>query len=351
MAKKRIRIKDIALASGVSTGTVDRVIHKRGNVNPQVKKRVEEVMKELNYQPNIIAQTLANNKVFRIGTLIPNFERERYWELPILGIQEAQKSNGHFPIEIQHYFYDVHRVQTFELQAKKLLDNLPDALIMAPIFAKEANAFLEVFIQHKIPYILINNNLKREGQLCYIGQDSYQCGVLGARLLYKEHKQNPTYILLHLEEEENIENAPHIGQKEAGFYSFFEKVKGNHQIIKKVYSDVKNKMKLEEFLFQIAAEYPEPDGIFLSTSKAYQLIEILGDQLPKTALVSFDLLSQNIEYLKAGKINYLINQNPKKQGSLALSNLLDFLLLKKEVAPIQYLPLDIVIKENVDYYL
>ena len=65
MAKKRVRIKDIAIAAGVSTGTVDRVIHNRGNVLPKVKKRVEEVMKTLDYQPNLLASTLANNKVLK----------------------------------------------------------------------------------------------------------------------------------------------------------------------------------------------------------------------------------------------------------------------------------------------
>ena len=59
---KRVRIKDIAERAGVSKGTVDRVIHNRGNVAPAVKQRVLEVMKELNYRPNILASALAYNK-------------------------------------------------------------------------------------------------------------------------------------------------------------------------------------------------------------------------------------------------------------------------------------------------
>ena len=48
--KKRVRIKDIADKAGVSTGTVDRVLHDRGRVAPNVKKRVLEVVDELGYE-------------------------------------------------------------------------------------------------------------------------------------------------------------------------------------------------------------------------------------------------------------------------------------------------------------
>ena len=50
MAEK-IRIKDIAERAGVSVGTVDRVLHKRPNVSESALKRVEKVLKEMNYQP------------------------------------------------------------------------------------------------------------------------------------------------------------------------------------------------------------------------------------------------------------------------------------------------------------
>ena len=55
---KRVRIKDVAKKAGVSTGTMDRVIHNRGRVAPVVNKRVLEVMKELGFQHNLIASTL-----------------------------------------------------------------------------------------------------------------------------------------------------------------------------------------------------------------------------------------------------------------------------------------------------
>ena len=50
---EKIKIKDIAEKAGVSSGTVDRVLHKRGNVSEAAQKKVEEVLKHINYTPNV----------------------------------------------------------------------------------------------------------------------------------------------------------------------------------------------------------------------------------------------------------------------------------------------------------
>ena len=46
---KTYRIKDIAELSGVSTGTVDRILHNRGKVSEEAQKKVEKVLKEIDY--------------------------------------------------------------------------------------------------------------------------------------------------------------------------------------------------------------------------------------------------------------------------------------------------------------
>jgi len=51
----RIRIKDIAQMAGVSVGTVDRVLHSRSGVSESSRIKVEEILKKLNYQPNMYA--------------------------------------------------------------------------------------------------------------------------------------------------------------------------------------------------------------------------------------------------------------------------------------------------------
>ena len=55
---ERVRIKDIAKMADVSVGTVDRVIHGRSGVSESSRKRVEEILKQLDYQPNMYATHL-----------------------------------------------------------------------------------------------------------------------------------------------------------------------------------------------------------------------------------------------------------------------------------------------------
>ena len=59
---ERIRIKDIARLADVSVGTVDRVLHGRTGVSEASRKRVEEILKQLDYQPNMYASALASNR-------------------------------------------------------------------------------------------------------------------------------------------------------------------------------------------------------------------------------------------------------------------------------------------------
>ena len=61
---ERIRIKDIARLADVSVGTVDRVLHGRTGVSEASRKRVEEILKQLDYQPNMYASALASNKKY-----------------------------------------------------------------------------------------------------------------------------------------------------------------------------------------------------------------------------------------------------------------------------------------------
>ena len=64
--KGSYRIKDIAIMSGVSTGTVDRIIHNRGKVSEEARIKVEEVLKKVDYRPNIVASALASKKNLQV---------------------------------------------------------------------------------------------------------------------------------------------------------------------------------------------------------------------------------------------------------------------------------------------
>lgn len=351
--KERIRIKDIAVKAGVSTGTVDRVIHNRGNVSPVTRQRVKEVMEELGYEPNIMASTLAYNRTFRIVVLLPDYKNDPYWELPRQGIEKAHLATRHYGLVLDWFFFDPLRVDDFTEKAASIWKSpqAPDAVLFAPVFLKESQSLLDRCRETGTPNVMINTNVQNSNSLCYVGQDSYQSGVLAARLLNFGVNQGETVLMLNLDQ--SITNAKHLIDKERGFRDYWnDKSERRISIIKKDFEDFNIQDELQALLDGLFRDHPRLSGIFVSNSRAYRVVECLSEhQLNKIKIVGYDLIDANVQYLRSNKIDFIINQNPVKQGYLGLTNIANHLIFKKEIDPLQYLPLDIVVQENLEYYL
>ena len=71
MSKKTLRatIKEVASVAGVSTQTVSRVINERPDVSPETRKRVQEVIKKLSYQPSALARSLISQRSHALGVV------------------------------------------------------------------------------------------------------------------------------------------------------------------------------------------------------------------------------------------------------------------------------------------
>jgi DNA-binding LacI/PurR family transcriptional regulator len=88
--KQRITIKDVAQKAGVSTQTVSRVINYRPDVSPETRERVQRVIKEMGYSPNVIARSLSRGRTNTLGVV--GFGLEYFGSTSVLtGIE--QKSN------------------------------------------------------------------------------------------------------------------------------------------------------------------------------------------------------------------------------------------------------------------
>jgi len=76
-----ITIIDIAEKSGVSRGTVDRVINNRGRVSPVKRDAVLAAVNELGYKPNLIARALVTGKTGIYGLTIPDLQHYIFSEI------------------------------------------------------------------------------------------------------------------------------------------------------------------------------------------------------------------------------------------------------------------------------
>lgn len=67
-------IRDVAVYAGVGVGTVSRALNKTGYVSEETRKKIDEAVKALNYQPNELARNLYRNRSGIIGVIVPDLE-------------------------------------------------------------------------------------------------------------------------------------------------------------------------------------------------------------------------------------------------------------------------------------
>jgi LacI family transcriptional regulator len=349
MNPKNIRIKDIARLAGVSKGTVDRVLHKRGRVSEEAHLKVMKVLEEIDYKPNLIARTLSSNRNYRIIALLPNPASDEYWAQTEAGVRQAEAEWEHYNVTVELLVFDQYNKESFKEMAQQALQSKPDGIITAPIFYDEALVFFEGLNKEAIPYVLFNTNIPGVHPLSFIGQDSFHSGKVGAELMYLGQHEGGRLAVLHLDEDSH--NSVHLIEKERGFREFFRNKNGLCFEIKET-SLRPNETGFEDSLNQLLKD-PELKGIFVSTSKGTSVVasclEKKGKQ--KVRLIGYDILEENLRYLRRGTIDFLINQNPKRQAFLSISHMANHLIFKKAAPEKDLFPLEVITQQNVDSYL
>lgn len=351
MEKTITRIKDIAEKAQVSTGTVDRVLHNRGRVSEEVRQRVLQIAKEMNYEPNLLARALVTNRTYTIAALIPDPAADSYWQAPKTGIEKAETELKQYGVVVKQFIFDPFHAASFRENADKLTNSIFDAILVAPIFYRESLTYFNVWKKKGVPFVLFNTHIPDYEPLMYIGQDSYLSGYLAGKIFHFGHQESGTFLVAHIDE--NMQDSSHLVKKEQGFSDYFQQntSPASYNIIHTQLNRGADKEAFAAQLDKLLTGNAGIKGIFVTNSKSYMVAEYLQERgHKKINLVGYDLVEKNLHFLNAGVINFLINQNPKGQGYHSIYGLADHLIFKKKVEPIKYLPLDIITKENLQYY-
>lgn len=346
---KNIRIKDIAKLAGVSVGTVDRVLHNRGRVSDDALKKVTEVMNQIDYKPNLIARTLGSNKNYRIAALIPDPTVDPYWAQSNLGIIQAQTEWAQYGVIVDTYSFDLYDKNSFHTLAQEVVEQHPDGIVIAPIFYHESLPAFEYFQSSEIPYVLFNTNIHEAKALAFIGQNLNQSGRVGAQLMMLGQQGPGTFAVLHIDED--VQDSVHLLEKERGFRDYVaEKSRSKFEIIDFALNPRKPSFDNE---LTMLLDLDGLKGIFVSTSKGTAVAASFLEKHGKNdiRLIGYDILNDNLKYLRSGTIDFLINQNPKRQALLGISHLVNHLMFKKSTPTTDLFPLEIITQQNVDSYL
>ena len=349
MENKQYTIKDIARMAGVSAGTVDRVIHQRGEVSENSKRKVEQILKDINYQPNVYAIGLARKKKYLFGCLIPKYQPNDYWYSVAQGIRKALEELSSFNIHVEFIYYDHSDKTSFLSEGKKLIAQSFDAVLIAPNYSTETLEITSQLQKEDVIFAFIDVNVEGAGALTYVGQDSFQSGYIAARIFCDTGYNGQEIMLVRNEKDPNAQEIQ-IQRRLEGFNAYMQKHHINinvHDVILK--KDGKESHKILDDFF---AQHPSVDGCVVFNSRIYRVGEYLKKQkLSLKSLIGYDLLPQNVKLLKDGDVNYLIGQRPAMQGYSCIKMLADKVVFKKDVVSKWYMPVDILMKENIDYYV
>ncbi|MGC4234536.1 MAG: LacI family DNA-binding transcriptional regulator, partial [Niabella sp.] len=261
-----VRIKDIAKKAGVSVGTVDRVIHKRSGVSAKSYNKVMKILEEMNYEPNLMARALVSKKIHKIAALIPDARMDSYWEEPREGIAKAANNMKQYGIRVAEYIFDPTDKNSFIERAELVTKQVPDGILVAPIFYSESLPFLQKWKEMNIPIVLFNTQISEFEPLSYIGQDSYQSGLLAGKLIHYGQHRPCTVAILHIDED--ISNAAHLQKKEKGFRNYFKQNDPNGQF--KIITVQMNRSNLSAFakaMDDLVEDHTDLSSIFVTTCK------------------------------------------------------------------------------------
>lgn len=334
----------------MSAGTVDRVLHNRGRVSEAAKKRITKAMEALDYEPNIMARALVSSGEYRIAAIIPNPGNDEYWSAPFQGVEEAAEQLRQYGVVVDKFLFNQKDAESFKKEAQKVSTSQYSGILVAPIFYRESLAFLSKWKQDGIPFNLFNTHIPDYKPVAYVGQDSYQSGLLAGKLLHYGCKQPGTFMVVHLDEQ--VTNSTHLIRKEQGFLDYFEDLRSEgYNVIRTEVDFWEDKPRFDQHLQKLIESSPDLRGFFVTNSRSFVLADFLQKyQSGHFQLVGYDLLLKNRELLNRGAIDFLINQNPHGQGYWGVKLMADYLVFKKQVEQIKYLPLDVVTKENMQYY-
>jgi len=322
--QNRITIKDIAEETGVSRGTIDRVLNNRGGVAEVTREKVLAKIKELNYKPNRIAQSLALQKNYDIRMIMPSEPKSFYSQVKA-GIKAAER-------ELEDYGFKISILPSTgadypeeELLAKAVEEGA-DGLVIMPINTALMKEPINQVVSEGIPVLTIVSDVADSQRFCYIGLNNLKGGRLAGELMGKFlNGQGKVAVILN--------------------YTFNscnqKRTQGFCDVIKKDFPDIgvvsiqenyDREEKAYDLTCQILKDYPDLKGIFVtnvcSSGVARALVDLKKNK--QVRLIGFDITEEIIHFLKERVLYATICQEPFVQGYRAVRFIYEYIILGKK---------------------
>ena len=185
----RATIKEVAFAAGVSTQTVSRVINNRPDVSPETRKRVQDVIEKLGYQPSALARSLIRQRSYTLGVVTAGLKYIGP-SRTLSGITSAAEGAGYSLLLKELPRFDADNIAPI---FQTLLSRHVDGIIWAvPEVGENLNWINKSSLDLNIPMVYIT--MKSREKVCVVSIDNYLGGQLAMTHLIEQGYQHIGHI-------------------------------------------------------------------------------------------------------------------------------------------------------------
>lgn len=179
-------IYEVSEAAGVSLATVSRVMNGNAKVSDRTRKKVEDAMATLGYQPNAIAQSLASNRTNSVGLLVSELHGSYFGDL-MSTVEQSLKQNGKHVIITAGHVDEKREHEAIEF----LKSRRCDALILHA--EAVSDDYLKTLVKGKTPVVVINRKVDDLDEHCFV-VDNEKGGYLATQAVIDKGHRHIAYI-------------------------------------------------------------------------------------------------------------------------------------------------------------
>ncbi|MDE6872374.1 MAG: LacI family DNA-binding transcriptional regulator [Bacteroidales bacterium] len=346
---KQVKIKDIASMAGVSAGTVDRILHNRGNVSEASREAVERVLKEVGYKSNIHTSAISLRREYNIVITTPMASPGEYWESIQNGIGHAIQEYSDISIICRYLNYNQFDIYSCRAAYNTVMENNPDAVIIGATFITETQELCRELDNSRIPYVFIDSSIEGTNPIATFTTDQYTCGYLTGKLIRSMVPDSSEIAMFGVKRIGN-QHSSNSTERRKGFIKYFAETP--QTTIKEALFSMLNPEENEKTVLEFFRENSRVRGVAVINSRGNIIADILKKNgIDGITIISFDLTSNNIRCIRDGSISALLCQRPELQGFNAVKSIIHYLLYKKKEEQVHHImPIDIIFKENLPYY-
>lgn len=339
-------LKKIADLAGVSIGTVDRALHQRGRVNPQVAERILQIAKELDYHPNTVAKSLSiRNRKLKITVIFHIEKPNTFFEDVYSGIIKCKEEIRDFGIFVEILFCSDFNAKCQLSLINQSIENGTNAIAIVPINDAIIKEKLNELYRNNFPVVFLTNIIDDTDYLGFVGCDYTLSGKITAGLINLISMPNNNNLLLfspsfHMHG--HVLRVNGLKQQLATAYP--------HISLNKVIELTGNDISDYQITQQVLSQFPETNLFICPGAYSLGNLQAIEDSgyNKKSKIICYDYSKKLENNILNGSITATIVQQPQLQGYTAVKVLFEYLTANKlPENKDNYIKTQIILRENL----